>query len=556
MAFAVSLIDLAGYIALLLWGTHMVQTGVQRALGADLRAVLGKALRHRGRAFLAGLGVTAALQSSTATGLMMAGFSADGLVALVPALAVMLGANVGTTLIVQVLSFNVSAISPALVLVGVLMFRRESSSRAHDFGRVFIGLGLMLLALHQLLQLMAQFEDAPGLRLMLAAASAVPLVNLFIGTVAAWAAHSSVAVVLLTMSLAANGAVPPEAAFALVLGANLGSAINPVFEGPAGDDPAHRRLSIGNLATRLAGIVAALALLTPIDRLLSAIEPDAARAVANFHTLFNLVTAVVFLPLLTPYARLLERLLPDRVDPADPATPRYLDPAAREVPIVALGAAAREALRLVDVLAGMLDGAREALAKGDRRLMVETRQRDDILDSLTTAIKAYLTRLDPDDLSEHDQRRLNEILLFTMNIEQAGDVIDLNLLPHAAKRLRRGLVFADRDRAELIALIDRLAVNLRTAASLFMTEDVRVARLLAEEKVAFREAETRATAVHFDRLRSGQPDVSQASALHLDLLRDLKLINSHIVAAAAYPVLERTGELLPSRLAGDAGRRT
>ena len=197
----------------------------------------------------------------------------------------------------------------------------------------------------------------------------------------------------------------------------------------------------------------------------------------------------------------------------------------------------------------MLDGAREALAKGDRRLMVETRQRDDILDSLNTAIKAYLARFDPDNLSEHDQRRLNEILSFTMNIEQAGDVIDLNLLPHAAKRLRRGLVFADRDRTELIALIDRLAVNLRTAASLFMTEDVRVARLLAEEKVAFREAETHATAVHFDRLRSGQPDVAQASALHLDLLRDMKLINSHIVAAAAYPVLDRTGELLPSRRA-------
>ncbi|PIO97372.1 Na/Pi cotransporter family protein [Pleomorphomonas carboxyditropha] len=552
MAFAISLVDLAGYIALLLWGTHMVQTGVQRAFGAGLRAVLGKALQDRGRAFLAGLGVTAVLQSSTATGLMMSGFVADGLVALIPALAVMLGANVGTTLIVQVLSFDVSAVAPGLILLGVIMFRRNSSTRVHDLGRVFIGLGLMLLALHQLLHLLESFEDAPGFRLLLGSVSTVPFANVLIGAVAAWATHSSVAVVLLTMSLAANGAVPPAAAFALVLGANLGSAVTPVVEGPGGGDPAHRRLSIGNLVTRLAGVAAALALLEPAEGLMAAVEPDATRAVANFHTLFNLVVAAVFLPLLSPYARLLERLLPDRADPADPTRPRYLDPAAREVPIVALGAAAREALRLADVLAGMLDGAREALRSGDRRLMAETRGRDDILDSLNTAIKAYLTRLDPDDLSGDDERRLNEILQFTMNLEQAGDVVDLNLLPHAAKRLERGLVFEDRDRAELIALIDRLSANVRTAASLFMTEDVRAARLLAEEKVALREAETRATAVHFDRLRSGRPDVAQASALHLDLLRDLKLVNSYIVAAAAYPVLQRTGELLPSRLADDA----
>ncbi len=552
MAFAISLVDLAGYIALLLWGTHMVQTGVQRAFGANLRAVLGKALQDRGRAFLAGLGVTAILQSSTATGLMMSGFVADGLVALIPALAVMLGANVGTTLIVQVLSFDVSAVAPALVLVGVVMFRRDTSSRLHDFGRVFIGLGLMLMALHQLLHLLEGFRDAPTFRLLLGSVATVPFANVLIGALAAWATHSSVAIVLLTMSLAAHGTVPPAAAFALVLGANIGSAVTPVIEGPGGDDPAHRRLSIGNLLTRLAGAAAALALLQPIADLMAGFEPDASRAVANFHTLFNLLTAAVFLPLLKPYAGLLSRLLPDRADPADPTRPRYLDMAAHEVPIVALGAAAREALRLADVLASMLDGARQALENGDRRLMVETRQRDDILDSLNTAIKAYLTRLRPEDLSDGDQRRLKEILQFTMNLEQAGDVVDLNLLPHAAKRLARGLVFEDNDRDELIALINRLSANVRTAASLFMTEDIRAARLLAEEKVALREAEAQATAVHFDRLRDGRPDVAQASALHLDLLRDLKLINSYIVAAAAYPVLERTGELLPSRLADDA----
>jgi len=548
VTFPFTLVDLAGSIALLLWGTHMVQTGIQRAFGPNLRTFLGHALRDRFRAFLAGIGVTAILQSSTATGLMVAGFAAGGLVDLVPALAVMLGANVGTTLIVQILSFNVAAISPVLILVGFMMFRRSSSTQLHDLGRVFIGLGLMLLALHQLLGLMTDYEDAPSLRMLLGAVSTMPLLDVLLAAGLTWAAHSSVAIVLLIMSLAAKGAVPPEAAFALVLGANLGTAINPVLEGPAGDNPAVRRLPLGNLVTRIVGVCIALAALDPIGRFMVSVDPDNARAVANFHTLFNLTLAVLFFPLLTPYAYLLRRWLPSKIDPADPSRPLYLDPVAKETPIVALGGAAREALRLVDVLAEMLIGARNALAKGDRKLIAEIKQLDDVLDHLNTAIKAYLTSLDPDELSDADTRRLNEILMFTINIEQAGDVVDRNLLPHAAKRLKRGLTFSKEGEAELIDMMNHLVANLRMAASLFMTEDARLARLLADEKVAFREAESRATLAHLERLRSGRVDVAQTSALHLDLLRDMKLINSHLVAAAAYPVLERSGELLPSRL--------
>jgi len=549
MTFSATLLDLAGFIALLLWGTHMVQSGIQRAFGPNLRSILGRALRNRLAALFAGMTITAILQSSTATGLMVAGFAAGGLVELVPALAVMLGANIGTTLIVQVLSFNIAVISPALILLGVIMFRRNSSSRTRDLGRVSIGLGLMLLALHQLLGLMTVYEDEPSLRLMLGAISTVPLLDVILAMGLTWAVHSSVAIVLLIMSLASKGVVPPNAAFALVLGANLGTAINPVIEGPSGADPAAKRLPIGNLLTRLIGVGIALLLLEPIGRFMVTIEPNDARSVADFHTLFNLSLAALFFPILTYYASLLERWLPDRKDPADPGQPIYLDAAAVETPIIALGAAAREALRLADVLSEMLEGTRNALATGDRRLMVETRKRDDVLDKLNTAIKAYLTSLDADELNEDDHRRLNEILCFVMHLEQAGDVIDRYLLPHASKRLKRGLVFSKEEQAELVTLIERLGSNLRTAGSLLMTGDLRIARMLADEKVSLRDVEAQATILHFEGLRNGRLDTAQASALHLDLLRDMKLINSHIVAAAAYPVLEHSGYLLQSRLA-------
>jgi phosphate:Na+ symporter len=547
MMFPLTLVDLAGAVALLMWGVHMVQTGVQRAFGARLRGLLGTALRNRFTAFLAGIGVTAILQSSTATGLMVTGFAAAGFVDLVPALAVMLGANVGTTLIVQVLSFNVASVAPALVLIGLIMFRRASAG-PRDFGRVLIGLGLMLLALRQLLDLVTPFEDVPSLRLMLGAIATQPVLDVIVAAGLTWAAHSSVAIVLLVISLATKGVVPPEAAFALVLGANLGTAINPCLEGAAGDDPVARRLPFGNLANRVIGVIIGLVVLAPASRLMVSIETDSARAVADFHTLFNLLLAAVFFPVLPSCAALLRRLLPARVDPADPSLPLYLDPAARETPVVALGAAAREALRLADVLDAMLVGLRDAMARDDRRRVAETKRLDDVLDKLDTAIKAYLTELDPEAMADADHKRASEILAFAINLEHAGDVVDKNLLGLATRMIKRGIIFSKQGEAELLSTIDRLRTNLHTAASLFVTEDVRAARLLAAEKEVFRDIEAQATTRHFESMRAGGTETTEASAIHLDILRDLARVNTHLVAAAAYPVLEGRGELLPSRL--------
>jgi phosphate:Na+ symporter len=542
-----TVLNLAGSVALLLWGVHMVQTGVQRAFGAKLRGFLGRTLKNRLSAFFAGLGITALLQSSTAAGLMVTGFAAGGLVDLVPALAVMLGANVGTTLIVQLLSFNVVEIAPALILVGVLMFRRASAG-PRDFGRVLIGLGLMLMALFQLVSVLTPYEDVPSLRLLLGAISSQPVIDVIVAAGLTWAAHSSVAVVLVIVSMASKGTVSPDAAYALVLGANLGTAINPVLEGATGPDPAAKRLPLGNLVNRLLGVAVALAVLPYIGTALARFEPNIARAVADFHTAFNVILALLFFPFLQPFARLLARWMPSRIDTADPGVPLYLDPAARKIPVVALGDAAREALRMADVVEGMLSGLKDALEKANRRQITETKRMDDVLDKLNAAIKRYITGLDPEDLNEADHDRLREILTFATNMEHAGDVIDKNMLGIANKLVKRGLTFSPSGQAELLTMLDRLVINVRTSASLFITGDQRAARLLVGEKEVFREMETIATDAHFQRLRSGKVDTVETSTMHLDALRDLKSINANLVAAAAYPILEKTGELLPTRL--------
>src|SRR4249919_2972865 len=272
------LLDLMGGVALLLWGLHMVHSGILRAFGADLRVLLAKALNNRFTAFGAGLGLTALLQSSTATALITSSFTSEGLVSLVPALAIMLGANVGTTLIVQILSFNIAAVAPILFIIGLVAFRSGPRSRIKDVGRVSIGLGLMLLALHILLDTLAPAENAPGVRVFM---------NAITGAAVTWLVHSSVASVLLVMSLAYAHFISPQAALALVLGANLGSAINPIFEGARRDNPASYRLPLGNLANRVAGVVLVAPFLGPIANLLQSFQPDAAKATALFHIVFN-----------------------------------------------------------------------------------------------------------------------------------------------------------------------------------------------------------------------------------------------------------------------------
>ncbi len=551
MGDTLTLVDLGGSVALLLWGVHMVQSGIQRAFGPHLRRFLSRALRSRISAFAAGLGVTAVLQSSTVTGLMVTGLAAGGMVDLVPALAVMLGANVGTTVIVQLFSFSVGRAAPLLVLVGVILFRRSNISRTRDLGRVAIGLGLMLMALVQLLALFTPFEDVPSLRLLMGAIATQPVIDVILAAALTWAAHSSVAMVLLTMSLAAQGVVPPQAAFALVLGANLGTAVNPLLEGALGGDPAVKRVPVGNLVNRLVGVVLGLVLLDRVGVWLTAIEPDIGRAVADFHTGFNLVMAALFLPVLGPLSRLLGRLLPARAVPADPSQPVYLNDAAREAPAIALAEAAREALRMADVLQAMLRGALDALDPGDRKQLAATKHLDDVLDRLNGVIKAYLTGLDPDVLDDADNRRLSEILAFITNLEHAGDIVERSLIAIAAKRLKRGLSFSIEGQREIRTMLERLIVNLDTAAAVFMTGDPRAARTLIGEKEVFRDLEARATQAHFARLRSGRVESAETTALHLDVLRDLKRINAHI-AGAAYAVLDKRGELLPTRLRQDA----
>ena len=540
------LLDLMGGVALLLWGLHMVHSGILRAFGPDLRLLLSRALRNRFSALAAGLGLTALLQSSTATALITTSFAAEGLVGLIPALAIMLGANIGTTLIVQVLSFNVAAVAPVLFVLGLVAFRSGPRSRIKDLGRVSIGLGLMLLSLHILIDTLAPAEEAPAMRVFMQAITADVTLCIVFGAAVTWIVHSSVASVLLVMSLAYAHFITADAALALVLGANLGSAVNPVFEGAHRDNPASYRLPVGNLINRIAGVALVAPFLQPLATQLQLWQPDLSKLTAQFHMAFNLGTAIIFIGLLGGLEKLLVKLFPDRRAEIDPAKPRYLDETALETPSLALADAAREALRMGDMVETMLRNVMTAMMTNDRGLVDQVSRMDNAVDRLDEAVKLYITKLARGSLDEREGKRAMEIISLAINLEHIGDIIDKNLSELATKKIKRRFQFSTEGADELQAFHRQIMESLRIAFGIFMSGDAQQAHQLLDQKAELRNAELAATERHLERLREGRSETLETTSLHLDVLRDLRRIHSHI-CSVAYPVLDAAGEVASRR---------
>ena len=541
-----TILNVLGSVCLLLWGVRMVRTGLTRAFGATLRRAIGACSRNRFTAFTGGVVLTGVLQSSTATALLLASFAGRGLISLSIGLAVMLGANVGTTLTAQVLSFPLGWVSPLMIAGGVIAFLSNSSDRARHLGRVAIGLGLMLLSLHLLEAAALPLRSAPAFVAVLSGLQDEYVVAVLVAAAATWFIHSSLSTVLLVMSFASSGIIDPKLGMALVIGANIGGAIAPYFDQAATDTEA-RRLPLGNLITRVAVGVALLPFLSQFHQWLMMVDAAPGRLLVNFHTVFSVVAAIVFLPLIDPVAALCRRLVPDRPQTDDPGKPRSLDPNVLDTPAEALGCAMRETLNLGDKVADMLRQTMDVFEKNDARAMKAIEAADDAVDSLYEAIKLYLIQTSRTELGEDDGKRYVEILTFVTNLEHAGDIIDKNLMELAAKKIKNRYAFSAEGTAELRAFHARVLDNLRLALNVFATRDITLARRLVAEKAAIREAEAHAADSHYARLREGRPESIETSSIHMDVIRDLKRINGHFTTVA-YPILEAAGELAETRL--------
>ncbi len=539
------LLDLLAAIALLVWGTHLVRNGVLRVFGSNLRQVLAASMDNRFTAALSGLGVTALVQSSTATALITASFVGRGLIALPAALAVMLGADIGTSLMAVVFSFDLSWLSPLFIFLGVTLFISRQGTSAGDFGRVLIGLGLLLLALQLISGATSVLTQNPAVQLMLESLTSDRLLEILLGAVLAVVAYSSLAVVLLASSLALQ-VVGLDVALGIVLGANLGSGLLAVIT-TAKSGVSTRQVPLGNLLFKVFGVAIAIWLIPTWVHFMQPLVQDPATLTVLFHLSFNLLVGAVFIGLTRPVATLVERLLPLQSNNGPLDRPNHLDPSALATPSLAISCAAREALHQADVVETMLRGVVAVLKTNDLQLARDLRKLDDTVDSLYSSIKYYLTKISRQQLSEAESRRWTDIISFTINMEQIGDTVERVLLDIEDKKIRKGRDFSEAGMAEITELHARLLDNLRLGMSVFLNGNVRDAQRLLEEKVRFRDKERAYAATHLDRLSGLSQQSMDTSALHLDLISDLKRINSHI-CSIAYPILDSAGVLAPSRL--------
>lgn len=541
-----TVLNILGSVALLLWGVRMVRTGLTRAFGATLRRAIAACSRNRFTAFAGGLAVTGLLQSSTATALLLSSFAGRGLIPLSIALAVMLGADVGTTIAAQVLSFDLGWVSPMLIGAGVIAFLSSEQDRSRHLGRVAIGLGLMLLSLKLLGHATEPLRASPSFMAALDGLQDEYVIAVILATVATWFVHSSLSVVLLVMSFTSSGIVEPKLALALVIGANIGGALAP-YMAQAGAEVEARRVPLANLITRGLMGIAVLPFLGFVLQWLTVLDPSATRLAVNFHTAFNVAVAIVFLPLTDVVAALCVRLLPAKPRLDDPGKPRHLDPNVLDSPAEALGCALRETLNLGDRVADMLRKTMDVFERNDPKAVKAIEAADDAVDRLYEAIKLYLIQTSRNELGEEDGKRYVEILTFTTNLEHVGDIVDKNLMELAAKKIRNRYAFSPEGTAELKAFHARVLDNLQLALNVFTTRDITLARRLVAEKTAMREAESRAADSHFARLREGRAESIETSSIHMDVIRDFKRINGHLTSVA-YPILEAAGELADTRL--------
>ena len=548
-------IQIGGGVALLLWATRLVRTGIERAYGQRLQQALTISVRNRVSALLAGLGVTTVLQSSTATALLTVSFAQSGMLATTPALAIMLGADLGSTAVVQVLSFDLSWLAPVLLVVGVMLFQIAKQRKLRHMGRILIGIGLMLVSLKMIVGASGPLRESEALPAVIGFFADDPVTAFALAAVVTWLAHSSVAMVLLIMSLAASAVVPVDLAFVLVLGANVGSGLIPFFM-TLKNEPEVRRIPLGNLLMRVVGALACLWLLPTIaPHLASYLGSEPSRQVANFHSAFNLVLALFFLPLTDVVSAVTSRILKPRTadqtaDGKEWENPSYLDASVIDTPRLALACASREVLRMADKVEAMLRRTIDMFQTTDLEAIGRLVKMDDEVDKMYDEIKLYIAKISRKELTSGEASLSMRLSDFNIKLEHIGDIIERNLTRLAAKRAEGDLEFSKEGWGEIVDLHARVVANMQLALNVLVSSDVESARELLSEKSAIRELERESSDRHLARLAAGQIASIRTSSIHLDAIKDLRQINSQL-ASVAYFIPNESGDFRPEPPASD-----
>ncbi len=532
----IAIFSVFGGIMLLLYGMKLVGKGLQKAAGTKLRAFLFTATSNRLRAVGVGAVTTALLQSSSATTIMLVGFVGTGLIGLGQTMGVILGADIGTTLTVQIIAFDIYEYAIALIGIGAFIRFISKGGTVREVGLAILGFGFVFLSLKILVETFEPASKDPLLQEFLLSLSQDPIAAIIIATLVTAILHTSAATLGLAITAAHTGLLPLEAAVPIVLGANIGTCVSAIISSIGAPVDA-KRVALAHVLFKVFGVLIVLPFLIPFTDLVSMTSSDPARQVAYAHTFFNVGLCLVFLPFTGAFTRLVIWLMPAREE-ARKFGAKYLDQRVLTTPSLALGQATREALRLADIIQEMLTDALSVFKRDDMTLLEDLEDRDNNVDILDREIKFYLTKLTREELSAEQARREYEILAFTNNLENIGDVIDKNLMELARKKITKNRSFSVQGIREIEGLHRKILENFSEAVATFAGSDCDLARRLISHKTKIAEMEQQMREAHIERLHSGLRESIDTSSIHLDVLANLKRINS-ISCSIAYVVLER-----------------
>lgn len=548
MHFSLLLLHLAGATLLLLYAVHMVRTGMERAYAGLLRRLFGEAKGGTIRAVTGGAAMAVMLQSSTAVAMIACGFVASGLLAVPVGLALLLGADFGSALVVRILSFDLGWLVPVCLLVGGVMHLKLSGERLRETGRMVLGIGFILLSLRFIGEATGPLRHTELLPAVSGYLAGDAMMAVLLGALFTWLIHSSVAAILMISAFAAQGVIPLEAGLPLILGANIGSGLI-AFWLSRSMDRAAQRLPLGNLLFRAAAAVIALVAVETfgVPAILRGLEP--ATALVDFHLAFNAALALACLPFVGPVARLATRVTQEPEGEVETARQRLsaLDRSVIATPTLALASATRELLRMGELVEQMFRPVMDMFRAGTPEQIAGLRGIDDAVNDTHTGIKLYIAEVNRGALSADEARRGIELTDVAINFEYAGDIVAKNLLVLASERAEKALQFSAEGWRELDEMHARVVENMQLALNVLISNDVASARQLVAEKEHIRAMQRQSHERHLSRLQSGKIESIETSDIHLEAVRAFKEINSLLVATA-YPLLTRTGDLASSRL--------
>lgn len=539
--------SIAGAAALLIYAVRMVRTGVERAFAIQLRRWLRASARNRGVAAGSGALVALLMQSATAVAVLAAGFITAGSISGSVGLAMLLGADVGSALVVQALVLRPEWLAPLLLFFGVATFLRSEAKPGRQVGRILVGLALIFVALDMIAQASGPLRDHDGLAAAAAYLRGDPITAFVIGAVLTWLIHSSVAAILLLMIFAGQGLVPPETSLAMVLGANLGGSLIAVGL-TLGADSEARRMVWANVLLRGGGAALALTAMTVLATDMVWLGSTAQTQVINLHLLFNIGVAIIGLPLVPPLLKAMAMILPTPAS-ATPLNERsaVLDPQALADPERALACATREILHMGETVEAMLRPTMKLFSQWDQNIATGIAEAEMRLDKMNLEVKAYLAQVVQSEDESDLGRRVAELVEQAAHFEAAGDAIARMTFGLARKMRSEALSFSSEGQRELADFHDMVLTNAQAALHVQMTRNPESARALVAEKEWARHLEQKLHRTHLTRLQEANADSIATSSLHQETLRELKQINTCFIMVA-YPILTESGDLLKTRL--------